>query len=509
MKRIIFAGIAMLFCQIQIFAQEKPIIFNAEPVNMGSNINSDVDDTDIRISPDGKTFYFIRWKSPENIGGATTDIYVSDLQADGTWSKARNMGTPINDEAMNILVGIRPDGNAIIVRGTKNVEKNTNLFISYRTGNTWGDLIPMEFEGTGLMDDYGCTVSPDFRTLISADKRDGRYDLFISFWKDNKWTNPQHMGTPVNTEDSEAWPVLASDGATLFYSSAGHTLYGSSDIVMTKRLDDTWLNWSQPVNLGEKINSSGYDADFIVDTKGDYAYFATNKSGTSFDIFRIELPKEAKPEPVVLVNGQVFNKKTNEPLEVEVVYYEMSTGKELGRAYSNASTGGYKILLPYGKKYSFKAEAPNYAAVSENIDLSASNTALSAEATYQELERNLYLVPIEAGSTVRINNLFFETGKAIINPDSYLELNQLAELMQKNPTLQIEIGGHTDNVGSTESNLALSQKRAKAVVDYLATKGVTSRITSKGYGEAKPVASNVDDAGKQQNRRVEFKIIKK
>ncbi len=498
--------IAVTYCA---YAQDKTIIFTSEPENMGDAINSMYDDSDIRISPDGKTFYFIRWKSPDNIGGGYTDIYVSELQADATWGKAYNVGTPINDENMNFLVGIRPDGNAMIVRGLKNSEKNTNLYLSYRTGNTWGDLIPMEFEaGAGVVDDYGYTVSPDFKTLIVCDKRDGRYDLFISFWKNNVWTSPLKLGSPVNTEDSDAWPVLAADGVTLFYSSAGHSKYGSSDIVMTKRLDDTWMNWSEPINLGEKINSSGYDADFIVDTKGEYAYFASNKSGTSFDIFRIVLPKEAKPEPVVLVNGKVFNKKTNEPLEVEVVYYDLSSGAELGRAYSNAVTGGYKILLPYGKKYSFKADAAKFASVSENIDLSPSNTSLSAEATYQELERNLFLVPMEAGSTVRINNLFFETGKAVINSDSYLELNQLVELMQKNPTLEIEIGGHTDNIGTDESNLALSQKRAQAVVEYLKSKGITSRISHKGYGEKKPVSPNTTPEGRQQNRRVEFKIVK-
>lgn len=148
------------------------------------------------------------------------------------------------------------------------------------------------------------------------------------------------------------------------------------------------------------------------------------------------------------------------------------------------------------------AYAEKYISVSDNLDL-------SAVAEYKEINRDLYLVPLEVGSTIRLNNIFFDFGKATLRPESYPELDRLAGLMTQNGKMIIELSGHTDNVGADDANLKLSDDRARSVTEYLVKLGIdASRIIAKGYGETKPVASNDTEEGRQQNRRVEFTILK-
>ncbi|NJM93586.1 MAG: hypothetical protein HC842_02010 [Cytophagales bacterium] len=184
------------------------------------------------------------------------------------------------------------------------------------------------------------------------------------------------------------------------------------------------------------VNSPGFDAYYTVSAQGDYAYFVSDKGGmnASRDIFKIALPNEFKPEPVLLVHGNVLNQKTKLPVEARIRVEQLPSGKEEGIAHSNPSDGSYTIVLPRGKKYGFMAEAQGYIPVEENVDLSDIQT-------YREINRTLYLVPLEQGQTVRLNNLFFEQSKAALLPESFPELERLVEIMQQNPKLEIELVG--------------------------------------------------------------------
>jgi outer membrane protein OmpA-like peptidoglycan-associated protein len=263
--------------------------------------------------------------------------------------------------------------------------------------------------------------------------------------------------------------------------------------------------WSEPENLGSTINSSGWDLYYTIPASGDFAYYVSyaNTFGAG-DIFKIRLPENMRPRPVVLVRGRVLNKKTGEPIEADIAYEDLSTGKELGIARSSPSTGAFKIVLPAGAKYGFRASADGFISVNENIDL-------TQVAEYTEVNRDLYLVPIEAGSVAQLNNIFFDYDKWNLRPESRFELDRFVEVLVKNPTLRIEIAGHTDSVGSDSYNEKLSDRRAKSVFDYLSTIGKIDvlRMTSHGYGEKRPVATNSTDEGRQLNRRVEIVILEK
>jgi len=515
-KTILSIVILSLFNIFILKAQENVIVFKADIENLGININSEYSETDSRIAPDGRTFYFIRWQSPDNIGGSSTypDIYYSELDENDEWTPAQNMGAPFNDESYNMVVGIRSDGNAMIVKAEYNEEFKTRLYIIYKKNGEWQEPEPMPFDGVeGEIGDRGYSVSADFTTLVFASTENESNDLFVSFYENDKWSKPMFLGNTINTSSSDEWPVLANDNKTIYFSSLGFDGYGSMDIYMSKRLDDTWENWSVPVNLGEKINTEEYDTDFIVDTQGKYAYLSLkNPENLKFDIYRILLSEEAKPDPVVMVKGNVLNQTSNEPLEVKVFYYDMNTNKLLGSAYSDASTGGYKIVLPLGEEYTIKASAEGYTSVSENLDLTKNNNSIDANSQYQEITKNLELIPrikniAVKKNIVKMNNLYFETGNAVINQKYYSELNNVVQILNDNPEKNIEIQGYTDNIGSDASNMELSKERADAVAKYLTDNKISSdRITAKGYGKTKPALSNDTKKGRQKNRRVEFKI---
>lgn len=313
-----------------------------------------------------------------------------------------------------------------------------------------------------------------------------------------------NIGSTINTPADDSSPFLAADGLTLYFSSSSHKGYGGSDLFFTRRLDDTWKKWSKPVNLGPTINTSDNESSFFIPASGDYAYFSSDRFSSSRrdrDIVRIGVPESVRPLPVALVTGRVLDQNTNKPLQARIIYESLADGKVIGEARTDPMTGEYKIALPSGKSYGFLAEVEGFMAVSDNIDL----TRLTS---YREQQRDLFLVPIKAGQTIRLNNLFFDFAKASLRKESRSELDRMVTMMRSNPALRVEISGHTDNIGTDENNLNLSRNRADAVRQYLLDRQIApDRVTSKGLGGTTPVAPNDTEDGRQRNRRVEFTII--
>jgi outer membrane protein OmpA-like peptidoglycan-associated protein len=332
-------------------------------------------------------------------------------------------------------------------------------------------------------------------------------DIFVCFAeKDGTWTEPRSLGKKINLPDGdEMTPYLAPDGVTLYFSSNRPGGIGDNDIWMTKRLDKTWQKWSEPVNLGSPINTPDWDAFFTLDAGGEYAYLTTNLNayGES-DIVRVKLLEKERPNPVVLVSGNVYNAKTKEPLSASLVYETLPDGNEAGNGISNPTDGAFKIVLPYNKNYLIRATADKFFAISENLNLDS-----LIKVGYREIHKDLYLVPIEVGQVVRLNNVFFDFDKWDLRPESFVELDRVVKLLSENPAIEIEMSAHTDSWGTDEYNTKLSHNRARSVMEYILSKGISSaRIIAQGYGETKPVAPNDSEENRQLNRRVEFKILK-
>lgn len=481
--------------------------------NLGSNVNTTYSELLPLIAPDSKKLFFIRCGHPGNTEiGETQDIWYSKIEADGTWSPARHLGRPFNKAFYNSVAGFSPDGNIRFIKGYYEHGERTKLGISQcrLTNEGWSEPEGIDVKRFNKMyqgKHLHYYMHPDNKTLLisfSEKEGDETSDIYVCFRAGrNEFTQPMAI-TQLNTPGDDNGPFLAADGVTLYWSSDRPGGLGSNDIWMSKRLDDTWQKWSDPVNLGPSINTDDWDSYYSIPASGEYAYMTSSKNSIGkSDIVRIRLKEEFKPNPVVLIKGKALDKKTNQPVLANINYITLADNKEVGVTQSHPQTGEYQIILPYGKLYGFQATAKGYYSVSENLDV----TDLKQ---YKEISRDLYLVPVEVGQVVRLNNIFFEFGKAVLKPESFIELDNVVKFMNENLTMEIALGGHTDNIGSDGANLKLSAERAKSVYDYIVGKGVGStRLSTQGYGKTRPVADNATDEGKALNRRVEFTITKK
>ncbi|MBN8825021.1 MULTISPECIES: OmpA family protein [unclassified Spirosoma] len=518
--------------------KDSTVLANPAVENLGNQVNSEYNEINPVISPDGKTLYFARISHPNNTHGTkgSQDIWFSDLDAvSGKWGPARRMGFPLNKDEYNCAYSITPDGNTMLIKGQyNNGNYETRGFsISKKTATGWSPPQKIDIPGYVGMSkgQFDCGfMSADGKTLVMAfsEKKNSKEDdIYVSFrQKDGSWTKPMDLGSEVNTKFTETTPFLAPDGATLYFSSNRDGGLGSNDIYVTKRVDKTWKHWTKPVNLGPKVNTDGYDAYYTLSASGDYAYLTTFKNTVGKgDIVRVKLTEDrptnqpsrlgsgdevagqtdaTRPDPVALISGKVVDQITGKPIEARIVYQTLPDGAEVGEATSDPLTGEYKIVLPYGQKFSVRAIAKDFISESINIDLTQAKG-------FQEIKSDpVKMAPIKEGSVIRLNNIFFDTGKTELRPESGPELDRLVTTLNENPKMTIEVRGHTDNTGSNEINNKLSQDRADAVREYFISKGIEpDRVGSKGFGESKPIATNDTEAGRQQNRRVEFAIVKK
>ena len=482
--------------------------------NLGKGINSKTGEVAPVITPDGKTLYFTRLGHDLNNGkNKAQDVWFSKVQTDGTWGESENINEPINTSENNAVTTISADGKSIYVLNIYMPDGTLRQGLSVSKRNKLGWELPKEVK---ISDYYNrekvveFSLAPNGKVLVmSCERMDsfGSRDLYVSFLTNELWSKPLNMGVNINTAEDEGSPFIAADSKTLYFSTAGFPGYGKNDIFLTKRLDSTWTNWSEPENIGDLINTSKWDGYFTIPASGEHAYFSSDElSIGKEDIFRIKLFPSIRPDPVAIISGTVINAFDKKTISAEVVMELLndSTGTDKIVAEFDPETGEYKMVVPLKKAYSLNASKKGFISISENLDL-------SKDRRFREIKKNISLIPIKEGQTMVLNNLFFNQSKFDILFSSYPELNRIIKLMQEYPTMQVIIEGHTD--GSDENmilNVKLSQERANEVKKYLVEKGQidTKRIQTKGWGQSKPIASNATEETRKKNRRVEFTILK-
>lgn len=485
-------------------------LVSQEIEKLSENVNSEYFELAPFITPDGKRLYFVRRGHPQNtkidLTPRAEDIWYSDLE-NGQWKPAVHMEKPFNQAKYNAIVASTADGNQIFVGGyyEDGYYAKKGYSVSYLTKDGW--TVPkgievLDYENMCKGDYISESFSADGTILVMSFNpigSDNVNDLFVSFKNGNGYTRPKKLPYPINTEFGEGTPFLAPDNKTLYFASNRPGGLGGYDMYVTRRLDDSWEKWTEPQNLGPPINSESTEAFFTIPAKGDYVYFVRVFDEQS-DIVRTKLKKEFLPTAVTIVYGKVIPDAPVDFEKVKLVYVDLNSKKET-KVDVNPVTGEYKIVLPSGVFYGFKAEAPNFYPTSQNIDLKKSEE-------YKEISVDIYLKEIKIGKSFIINNVFFDFGKADLKPESYYELDAIVEILQKNPNFKLEISGHTDNVGSDEVNKTLSLNRAHSVVNYLISKGISKdRLVCKGYGKSQPIVPNTTEENRAKNRRVEFKIL--
>ncbi len=494
--------------------------------NLGKKINSELPELRPTISADGNLLFYICQNHPENTKYGeipnSQDIWFSERDSSGNWGPGFHLGWPLNTYYFNAVFWISPDNNRILIRNAfinGDYYGNGVSMSQLQPNGNWGRPEMLKIKNYAKYDrgrQNGAVMGNDGQTLLfymTPEDQGRNNDLFVSFLEpDGTWTEPKSLGKKINLKNNnETTPYLAPDGVTLYFSSNRDGGLGENDIWMTKRLDDSWQKWSEPVNLGAPINTPDMDFFFTMDAGGEYAYMSTeDKSYGESDIVRIKLLEREKPDPVLMVSGNVYNKKTNQPLSASLVYETLPDGKVAGNGISNPTDGAFKIVLPFDKNYLIRANADHFFAQSENLNLDS-----LVKAGHKEIHKDLYLVPIEIGAVVRLNNVYFDFDKWFLRPESFVELDRVVKMLDENPAIEIEMSAHTDSKGADQYNMTLSDNRARSVMEYIISKGIAaSRIISKGYGETKPVAVNTNadgtdnPEGRQLNRRVEFTILK-
>lgn len=512
--------------------------------NLGDSVNSVYDDYSPVFSNQDSLLYFTSRRYHEKRDKRNPydnkyyeDVYVSRLNNEGTWLGAEPLSKKINNKENNAIVGISADEKSLyIYAGDENggdirrSDYNPKKSVWKKPKRVSGKIRSDQAEGAVFH-----TESGDTMYFISANEEltQGGKDIFITVRDERgKWTEPENLGSLINTPYDEEGIYLSPDGKEMYFGSKGHNTMGGFDIFYTYKQEDG--TWADPENLGYPINTPDDELFFTRSFNDNYAYFTTIREGGigARDIYKITflgsekelvlvkedimiaslpdttkkgfftLPEQLHIDSFYYLTGRVLDKETREPLLGKLEFIDIENSEVVATAIS-ADSGTYTVKFLEPKKYGVEIIVKDYLFYLDVIDMTNASTD-------EAMVRNFELEKIEVGTKVVLENIYFETGKAVLKPESYEQLDQVIELLENNETLRMEISGHTDNTGSLRVNTKLSEDRAKAVVDYLVSQGIEEdRLEWEGYAYTQPIAPNDTEEGRAKNRRVEFKILSK
>lgn len=486
-------------CKFSIDARQHPVPF--KPENLGPEINTANDEYFPAITADENTLIFTR-KIDNN-----EDFYKS-IKLNGKWQTATYLSDKINSNFNEGALSLSQDGKVIFFTGCNRPDGlgRCDIYITQKKGNDWSKPFDISPPINTAGWESQPSISSDGRTLYFVSNRKGGYggyDIWKSTLTEKGWSDPENLGPNVNTSFDEQSPFIHPDDSTLYFCSNGWPGMGGKDLFVSRLGKDG--KWQKPENLGYPINSSGDENGLTLTANGTYAFFSSNNLNGSggFDIYTFELPPNLRPHKVTYVKGVVSDALTKKPLESAVEIIDLVKNTPVYQDYSSADHGDFLATLTTGRNYGLNISRDGYLFYSANFSLIGHEDRNPFNIT-------ALLQPIEVGNKVILKNIFFDTNKSDIKDESKPELQKLIDFLSLNPTVRIEVSGHTDNVGTNQFNQVLSENRAKAVYQYLIASGINAgRLMYKGYGEIEPVASNDNEDDRGRNRRTEFKIISK
>ena len=479
-----------------------------QPKNVGAGVNSEYDEYLPFVTVDDQMMIFTRrYMRPLDPPVLEEDFFYSMRDSTGAWQEAVRMEEPINSDENEGALFISPDGRYLFFAGCNRPDGwgSCDIYASIKRGDGWGKPFNLgQPINTSHWESQPC-FSSDGRTLYFTSTRPGGFgksDLWRSrLMQGGVWSEPENLGSNINTDGDENSPFLHPDGKTLYFASNGHGGMGGLDLFVSRM--DSNGNWSVPQNLGYPINTSADETTLSVNAKGDTAYFSSDNLGGygQKDIYSFALYEQARPSTVSFMKGIVLDAKTEQPLAARFELISLQSGITRISSVATAKTGEFLVCLPVDEPFALNVSCPGYLFYSEHIALDYGNAK-------QPMKKEILLQPIERGTHIVLENIFYQTDRYQLEKSSIGELERIFLFLAQNPKVRIEISGHTDNTGSEQYNKTLSENRAKAVAEYLIGKGIAAdRIVAKGYGFDKPVADNQSEEGRAKNRRTELKIL--
>lgn len=501
------------------------------PINVGPGINTANPEYFPTITVDGKTILFTReLKDPTAYMGKQEDFFVSQSKDGINWETAVPMPSNINTKQNEGAPTISADGRSLVFVACsdetgRNYGENRegwgscDLFYTKRIGNRWTDPINLPGKVNTFNWESQPSLSADGKTLyfvrrVSKPGEIPNSDIFVShLQEDGNWSVAKALPSTINTPYLEESVLIHPDGKTLYFASRGHLGLGGSDLFVS-RMDKNG-NWGKAVNLGYPINTRHDENSLMVSPTGEIAFFASDREGGygDLDIYYFEMPEAMRPTKTVYFEGIVFDINTRLPLAGKFELIDIETGEQVMLSEADKVNGQFMVSLPINREYALNVNYPGYLFFSQNFNM-------KLEDNQDAFHMDVPMVPITSvDPVVSLKNVFFDLATATLRPESSIELNKLVDFLKKNPTLKIEIGGHTDTRGDEKANMLLSQNRATSVMEYLISKGIAStRMTAKGYGETQPIYSDAviekmatekeKEAAHQENRRTEYRIVK-
>jgi outer membrane protein OmpA-like peptidoglycan-associated protein len=472
-----------------------------QPNNLGEGVNTSESEYFPSLPIDGKALIFTR-----RIKNFNEDFFISEENTKG-WETAKRLNGSINTDENEGAQMISQDGQWLVFTGCNRPKGagSCDIYISYLTPQGWSEALNMGNKiNTEDWESQPC-LSPDKRDLYFASRRPGGLggaDIYVCHLQANgRWSEPENLGPTINTSGNEQCPFIHADNQTLYFTSDVLPGYGDEDLFVTRKNADG--KWNTPKNLGYPINTIDREGTLFIAADAKTAYYASDRADGKggLDIYSFDLRETVRPNKTLWVKGRVFDQKTSTGLPSAVELIDLET-KQLISKVQTDEKGNYLITLPVGKDYAFNVNRKGYLFYSDNFSL----TTKSSDST----EKNIPLQPIEVNASVVLKNIFFDYNKYEVKSASQVELDKVVQLLTDNPSIKIQIAGHTDNIGNAADNLKLSENRAKAVIAYLSSRGIDAkRLSFKGFGAAQPIADNKTEEGRALNRRTELKVVSK
>ncbi len=493
-------------CRFAVEAMKNPVEFS--PERLPNTINTADDEYWPGLSIDRKSLYFTRLvKNPGQL--PQEDFFVSELGESG-WREAvplTEINTPENEGAQCLSA----DGNLLFFTACNRHSGlgSCDIYYSVKSNGVWSAPVNAGKPVNSPAWEAQPSISSDGRFLYFSSNRPGgkgKKDIWRAEIRGFdpqgtiRWGEPANLGDSINTPGDETSPFIHPGNKNFYFASDYHTGMGGFDLFMSRISGDSLF--SSPINLGYPLNTVNDEQGLHISADGLTAFFSSRRDSLSgVDIYSFALDESIRPHPATYVRAKVADAETGKPVQSLVELTNLSENQERFQSKNTDSAGELLLCLPAGSNYSFSVAKQGYLFYSNTFDLRESRQI------YNPYELEITLAPVISGAEMNLYNIYFETDSFRILPESVPELQRLTAFLEENPSLKVEIQGHTDNTGNENKNLVLSEKRAFSVVEYLSENKIDkNRLSWKGYGEKRPVTENETAEGRRMNRRTTVKI---